>query len=264
MMYHCQFCGKESKKPTRMSLRLHEVRCEENPNRNENIKTPSRKGKYVGDEASQRTLKRRIVKERKEECKKTQEFLCKFCQKDCNLGNFKSSFLSLMCHESSCPYNPGRKKLSRVSPSKETREKLSKKFKGKKYSEEQKKRISNYMKKAVENHPESYSSCNRSRAKRTIVDGVRFDSTWEIIFYYWAKEAGLNPQRCLESFSYEWQGNRKYFPDFYISSLDLYVEIKGQATDQDRAKWSNFPKNLKVIMKDEIEEMKKGTFRGLF
>lgn len=260
-MQHCQFCGKESNKPSRMSLRLHEVRCEENPRRNENIKTPSRKGKYVGDKASQRTIRRRIVKERKAECMRTQLFMCKFCQKDCDLGNFRTSFLSLMCHESQCPDNTKR---IRKSISDETREKLSKRCKGRSYSEEQKKRISDYMKKAVEEHPESYSSHNRHRAKRMKVDGVKFDSTWELVFFNWAKDMGLNPQRCLESFPYEWKGIRKYFPDFYISALDLYVEIKGYTTDRDMSKWRNFPKKLKVITKAEIDEIKKGTFSGLF
>jgi hypothetical protein len=259
-MYYCQFCRKESKKQNLRSLRIHEVWCKSNPNKSKNLKIPSRKGIYAGSCASSLTLKRKVVKERKEECTRTQKFLCKFCQKNCDLKKFRSSFLSLMCHESQCPDNPER---IRKPITEETKEKIRKKCKGKKYTEEQKKKISDYMKKAVEQHPESYSSCNRYRAKRKIIDGVRFDSTWEFIFYRWAKDAGLNPQRCLESFSYAWEGCRKYFPDFYISSLDLYIEIKGQVTDRDKAKWNDFPKKLKVIMKDEIEEIKKGIFRGL-
>jgi hypothetical protein len=165
-----------------------------------------------------------------------------------------------MCHESQCRSNPDRVK----NPiSNETREKISKKLSGRKYSEERKNQIKSYMKKAVEDHPASYSNCKRYRAKRFVTDGVRFDSSWELIFYRWAENAGLNPKRCLESFVYEWDGARKYFPDFYIESLDLYIEVKGQMTDRDKAKWQSFPKKLKVIMKNEIDEIKKGTFRGL-
>ena len=259
-MHHCQYCGKESKKPNLMSLRIHEAWCESNPNRSKNLKIPSRKGKYVGGEASPITLKRKAVKERRKECTETQKFLCKFCQKDCDLGKFKSSFLSLMCHESQCPDNPCR---TRNPITEETKEKLRKKLSGRQYSQERKDQIRAYMKKAVEEHPESYSNLNRFRAKKVIIDGVRFDSTWEIIFYDWAKNEGLNPQRCLEYFEYDWEGQRKYFPDFYIDSLKLYVEVKGCATDRDKAKWKSFPKKLKIIMKDEIEAIKKGTFRGL-
>jgi len=243
-----------------MSLRIHEAWCESNPNKSKNLKIPSRKGKYVGDKASPLTLKRKAVKDRREECTRTQKFLCKFCQKDCDLKKFKSSFLSLMCHESQCPDNPDR---IRNPISEETKDKLRKKLSGRKYSEERKSQIRAYMKKAVEDHPESYSNLNRFRAKKVLIDGIRFDSTWEILFYQWAKNEGLNPQRCSQGFPYIWERERKYFPDFYIDSLDLYVEIKGCVTERDEAKWKNFPKKLKIIMKNEIEEIKKGTFRGL-
>jgi len=248
-----------------MSLRIHEAWCESNPNRSKNLKIPSRKGKYSDkgkhkEEASERTKRRRYTKQRKEECLSNGEFICKFCEFNCNLGNDKSSFLSFMCHESQCPDNPCR---IRNPITEETKEKLRKKMVGRKYSQERKDKISAYMKKAVEEHPESYSNLNRFRAKKVMIDGVRFDSAWEIIFYDWAKNQGLNPQRCLEHFDYDWEGQRKYFPDFYIDSLKLYVEVKGCVTDRYKAKWRSFPKKLKIIMKDEIEEIKKGTFRGL-
>lgn len=263
-MYHCQYCGRESKKPNLMSLRIHEVRCESNPNRNTNIKTPSRAGKYKGEDASERTKRRRYTKERKEECLSSGEFICQFCEQDikgsCKLAN--KYFVSLMIHESKCLKNPDATVI-RKPCSEETKEKLREKLLGRRFSEERKKQIRAYMKKAVEEHPESYSNLNHFRAKKVKIDGVRFDSTWEILFYQWAKNEGLNPQRCLQSFPYEWDVERKYFPDFYIDSLDLYVEVKGRITERDEAKWRSFPKKLKIIMKDEIEEIKKGTFRGL-
>jgi len=257
-MYHCQHCGRESKKPNLMSLRIHEVRCESNPNRNTNIKTPSRAGKYKGEDASERTKRRKYTKERKEECLSSGEFICQFCGSNCDLKNDKSSFLSLMCHESQCPHNKDR---VRNTTSDETKEKIRKALKGKKLSIEQREKISSSMQKVVEERPESYSHLNRSRAKKQIVDGIRFDSKWELIFYNWAKSQGLNPQRCNTSFSYTWDKPRKYFPDFYLPDLDLYVEIKGYLTDKDRAKWNSFPKKLSVIMHSQIEEIKKGTFK---
>lgn len=119
------------------------------------------------------------------------------------------------------------------------------------------------MKQAVENNPESYSSSNRGRTKQIIVDGIKLQGQWEVDFYLWAKEAGLNPKRPTESFVYNWNGIRSYFPDFYIESLDMYVEVKGYETDRDRAKWSQFPKKLCIIKEAEIKQIRQGCFVGL-
>jgi hypothetical protein len=119
------------------------------------------------------------------------------------------------------------------------------------------------MKKAVENNPESYSSSNRGRTKQIIVDGIKLQGQWEVDFYQWAKNQGLQPKRPTESFSYEWNGTRTYFPDFYIESLDMYVEVKGYETDRDRAKWLQFPKKLCIIKETEIKQIRQGCFAGL-
>ena len=119
------------------------------------------------------------------------------------------------------------------------------------------------MKRAVENNPESYTSANRGRTKQIEIDGIKLQGQWEVDFYLWAKTAGLNPQRPTEGFKYIWNGERTYYPDFYIESLDLYVEVKGYETDRDRAKWLHFPKKLCIIKEKEIKEIKKGCFVGL-
>jgi hypothetical protein len=256
-MYNCQFCGKESKKPNLMSLRIHELQCNSNPNKNTNMKPPSRKGKYLNGVMSEITKKRKETKEKRQRCLLTNEFKCKFCEKDCNLGKFSSSFLSLICHESQCPSNPERVKKP---CSEETREKLKKASTGKKFSNELREKLSNIMQKVVEKYPESYSHANRNRCKRQNIEGIRFDSSWEILFYQWAKSKEIEIQRCKTSFPYEWDKIRKYFPDFYLPNLDLYVEIKGYSTARDEAKWANFPHKLVVIRKNQIEEIKKGIF----
>jgi hypothetical protein len=58
-------------------------------------------------------------------------------------------------------------------------------------------------------------------------------------------------------------GKRKYFPDFFLEDLNLYIEIKGYETDRDKAKWSQFPQRLRVIRKKEICDIQKGIFVGL-
>jgi hypothetical protein len=62
---------------------------------------------------------------------------------------------------------------------------------------------------------------------------------------------------------YEWNGTRRYFPDFYIESIDLYIEVKGYETDRDRAKWLQFPEKLCIIKAAEIKKIKQGCFVGL-
>lgn len=119
------------------------------------------------------------------------------------------------------------------------------------------------MKKAVENNPDAYSSSNRGRTKQIIVDGIKLQGQWEVDFYNWAKKQGLHPTRPTESFTYEWNGIRSYFPDFYIESLDIYVEVKGYETDRDRAKWLTFPKKLRIIKEAEIKQIRRGCFVGL-
>jgi hypothetical protein len=119
------------------------------------------------------------------------------------------------------------------------------------------------MKRAVDNNPESYTSSNRGRTKQIIFDDVKFQGQWEVEFYKWAKEKGLNPVRPLTGFSYQWNGERTYYPDFYIQSLDMYVEVKGYETERDRAKWSQFNGTLRIIKEAEIKEIRKGCFERL-
>ena len=119
------------------------------------------------------------------------------------------------------------------------------------------------MKRAVQNNPDSYSSSNRGRTKQIIVDGLKLQGQWEVDFYMWAKEAGLNPQRPSKAFRYVWNGDRWYHPDFYIESKDLYVEVKGYETDRDRSKWLQFPEKLCIIKEKEIKQIREGCFVGL-
>ena len=114
------------------------------------------------------------------------------------------------------------------------------------------------MKLAVEKYPDSYTSSNRGRTKQIIFDGIKFQGNWELEFYKYCKNNGIAIIRCTEYFEYEWEGIRKYFPDFYLPEKDLYVEVKGYETDKDKAKWSQFPKQLKVVKRQEIVNIKKG------
>ncbi len=148
----------------------------------------------------------------------------------------------------------------------ETKEKMrisAKETNSRRWDEEERKRHSQSMKRAVQENPQSYTSSNRGRTKQIEFDGVKFQGRWELVFYTYCKENSIEIERSNEWFEYEWNGTRKYFPDFYLPEKDIYVEVKGYETDRDRAKWASFPKSLKVVSKKEIDEIKKGTFLGL-
>jgi len=145
----------------------------------------------------------------------------------------------------------------------EVREKISQASKKQVWSEDRKINHRASMKRAVENNPESYTSSNRGRTKQIEYDGIKFQGQWELDFYKWAKDQGLNPQRPNNGFAYQWNGERTYFPDFYIQKFNAYVEVKGYETDRDRAKWSQFPEKLVIIKEEQIKEIRKNTFKGI-
>ena len=204
---------------------------------------------------------------------------CKYCNKQ------SKSAISNKQHEIRCKSNPqkivvkpsfgmlGKKGVNQWTKAKETgipyllkestRQKFISKNKNRIWTEEQKKKHSESMKKAVIANPESYTSGNRGRTKQLEYNGIKFHGRWELDFYLWCVSKKIDIRKCNECFEYEWNGKRKYFPDFYLRDYDLYVEIKGYETDRDQAKWSQFPKRLKVIKKKEIYEIRKGIFEGL-
>lgn len=128
------------------------------------------------------------------------------------------------------------------------------------WTPERRAKHSEKMKMVVKNNPHSYLGSNRGRVKQYELDGFKFHGNWEVLFYLWAKEVGLNPQKCLEGFPYEWNGIRQYYPDFYLPTLDIYVEVKGFISQRDRAKWGSFPKHLVVIRSFEIEKIQMSMF----
>jgi len=180
--------------------------------------------------------------------------ICEHCSKE---YTNKSGYSN---HIRRCPSNPNR--IMEILTD-EGRAIIIEKNLSRRHTEESKKKLSVSMKQAVLNNPESYSSKNRGRTKQIIIDGIKLQGQWEVDFYLWAKEEGLNPRRPTEAFKYEWNGERWYHPDFYIESKDLYVEVKGYETDRDRAKWRDFPRKLRIIKEAEIKSIRQKSFLGL-
>jgi len=146
----------------------------------------------------------------------------------------------------------------------DTRKKLSdhtKKLNQIRWSDpENKARQSKSMKLAVEKFPKSYTSSNRGRTKQIEYNGLKFQGNWELDFYKWCEQNKIPCIRNTQGFKYNWNGARTYFPDFYLTDTNEYVEVKGYKTERDTAKWEQFPERLRVILKEDIIRIRQNNF----
>jgi hypothetical protein len=183
---------------------------------------------------------------------------CEFC------GKMHTSKLSLNNHRCRCPQNPDRK-IQIQSEDGKLRSREANEAKNKRIWADTgfRQRHRDSMQRAVRDNPDSYTTANRGRVREIIWEGQRFQGSWELEFYLWARSQGLAPLRPEQGFPYEWQGSRLYFPDFWIPELGIHVEVKGYETDRDREKWRQFPGPLCVIRRQEISAIKAGQFRGV-
>lgn len=183
---------------------------------------------------------------------------CQHCSKD------YTSKIGFSNHVRRCPKNPNRILETLTDSGRERIRQSTIKQNARQWNDlaiREKHRLS--MQRAVREHPESYSSSNRGRTKQIIIDGIKLQGQWEVDFYLWAKEKGLDPKRPSKSFKYNWNGERWYHPDFYIECRDLYVEVKGYETERDKAKWLQFPEKLCIIKAAEIKQIRQGCFERL-
>ena len=204
--------------------------------------------------------------------------ICQFCSKELKLEKDKNA------HEQLCKLNPNRRQHHRLGKtggnqftkaqklgvewtiSENTRNKLSDFQKGEKSfwckpgNELSRKQLSDSMKLAVVKFPESYSSSNRGRTKQIIIDGLKLQGQWEVDFYNWCKSKSIKIDRPMQSFDYEFDGIRKYFPDFFLPDYSLFVEVKGYETEKDMAKWRDFPHKLLIVRKADILQIRRNKF----
>ncbi len=267
-MFKCHYCDKEFE--TKQKLAGHSTFCENNPNREHNLSR---------------------LNENRKKIKHTQKEIynvpgkCKFCGKECKNHN------SLINHERLCKLNPERdndkllKKMEKCREirylngnnsgnqytkakllglpkpeiSNETRSKIGSGWRGKKHTEEEKKKISEAMKKAVLEHPDSYSTTNiNGRVKKYDYNGIKLDGLWEVTVAQYLDRNNIKWERPSVPFEYEWKGEiHNYFPDFYIPEKDIYIEVKGYEREKDKYKWEKVS-NLIIIKKEEISLMKNG------
>ena len=208
------------------------------------------------------------------------EYICQYCGRQCKNLN------SLRQHEIRCKLNPDKIDMSYIKPghskghkgtnqfikakelglekpvvSEETKYKLSKIQKGKSHSLEFRQKLSESMKKAVIEHPESYSSSNiNGRVKHYEYNGFILDGKWELDVAKYLDSKNIKWEKPKKGFEYEWNNSiHLYFPDFYLPEYDYYIEVKGYQRERDLYKWKVVD-NLLIIRKDEINEIKNNNY----
>lgn len=131
-----------------------------------------------------------------------------------------------------------------------------------KASEETKAKISKSMREVAKNNPEKYSGgkYNRGHVKQKICsNGMTVIGGWEELFVEFCVRIGAKVTQPTESFTYYWEGERSYYPDFYLPEYDYYVEVKGLKTERDDSKWNTITaihgKSLMVVDSKAINKI---------
>ena len=213
-------------------------------------------------------------------------YKCKYCERECkNLNSLKQ-------HEIRCKENPDKIDISNsciniinynkhildgdknVTPKRNqytkaeyyglekpvvsdiTRKKLSISAKNQIWDDCRRKKLSERMIQAVIDNPESYSSSNvNGRIKKCVYNDQIFDSNWEVIVAKFLDKNNIKWIRPLNGFEYIWNNSiHIYYPDFYLTDYNLYIEVKGYIRDRDLFKWKTIP-NLIVLKKEEINNI---------
>jgi hypothetical protein len=217
---------------------------------------------------------------------------CEYCKRECkNLNSLtqhrircKENPDKILVKSNFIEYNkrsrdPERKQLNHFSKakllglespvmSKETREKISKGNKGKKLSEESKKKLSESMARAVKENPDSYSRnnvCGRTKLMETLDslgNPTKVNGGWEFLVSEYLSSRNIRwTNKIKEEFIYFWDGKeRRYYPDFYLIDYGVYLEVKGYERERDLLKWETLKDRLIVIKKKEIDLIKKDLY----
>lgn len=124
-----------------------------------------------------------------------------------------------------------------------------------KFTEEQKLNHSIIMRQTAIDNPKSYSGgYNRGNCKPAFYKNIKFDSSWEVIVAKWLDDNNISWTRDIKPIPYEWNGIRSYYPDFYLTELNYFIEVKGFETDRDKAKWLSVS-NILIIKQDMIDKI---------
>ena len=125
-------------------------------------------------------------------------------------------------------------------------------MKGKNFTEETKKHLSEVRLNNFQNGTLKPAK-GVGRGKGGWYKGYWCDSSYELAFVIYNLEHNIYFERNTEGFEYEFENKKhSYFPD-YIMEDGNYVEIKGYETEQTKAKHKNFPHKLTILKLNDIK-----------
>lgn len=92
------------------------------------------------------------------------------------------------------------------------------------------------------------------KGKRGYYKGYYCQSSWELAYVIYCLDHSILLERNKKGFKYILDNvERTYYPDFYLSNSDTYVEIKGYYDRKTKEKEKQFPKDKKLIVIKEKE-----------
>lgn len=95
---------------------------------------------------------------------------------------------------------------------------------------------------------------NSGRGKMGWYKGYWCQSSWELAWVIFMLDNNKKFIRNLQGFDYIFEGKvRKFFPDFYIQEEGYYIEIKGWPNPMTDSKIAQFPKEIRILYKKDME-----------
>jgi len=103
--------------------------------------------------------------------------------------------------------------------------------------------------------------CKKIKYKNSYGELVMLDGTWELECAKYLDRNNFKWTRNKNRFSYNFENKDRYYtPDFFLSDFNVYLEVKGYATNKDRSKWKQFPYRIVILQKNEIFAMRENKF----
>lgn len=215
---NCKFCGKNYE--TEVSLKQHEIRCKQNPNR---IKINA-KGWPKGKTRKSPTKGRIWI-----------------TNGEINKVVFPDDFENIYSKNG---WIKGVNEKYRLHISQITTGKAATPEK----EELRKQKISKTM--AKNPNAGGYRK-GSGRGKQGWYKGFYCDSSWELAFVYYHLENNLKIERCKETRKYTYNGKEhNYYPDF-VTDIGI-IEIKGFVTDKSKEKNRQNP-DIKVMYYEDLK-----------
>lgn len=123
--------------------------------------------------------------------------------------------------------------------------------KGKKLSEENIKNLSIAMRKAYSS--KDIVNQRRGRGIQGWYKNIWCDSKWELAFVIYSLENNIKFIRNKKGFQYSYNNiQHTYYPDFFLTEENMYIEIKGWENEKDKEKKKQFQYSLKVLYKKDL------------